>query len=202
MSPSPLDTNNPQVTTSGDRGNFLESSIKLFRYYQSLGEKAMAQLTDEEVMRKPNDDSNSIALIVHHLSGNMLSRFTDFMTTDGEKPWRDREKEFSEAYSDKAAMLRAWEDGWRCVFTALEPLREKDLATIIYIRNEGQTVLEAIQRQLAHYASHVGQIIYQAKVIRGSQFQTLSIPKGGSAAYNDTKFSQDKSRRHFTDGMK
>ncbi len=185
-----------------DRGNFLESSIKLFRYYQSLGNKAMAQLTDEEVMRKPNDDSNSIALIVHHLSGNMLSRFTDFMTTDGEKPWRDREKEFSEAYPDKAAMLAAWEDGWRCVFTALEPLREKDLPTIIYIRNEGQTVLEAIQRQLAHYASHVGQIIYQAKVIKGSQFQTLSIPKGGSAAYNDTKFSQDKSRRHFTDGMK
>lgn len=186
----------------GDRGNFLESSLKLFRYYQSLGEKAMAQLTDEEVMRKPNDDSNSIALIVHHLSGNMLSRFTDFMTTDGEKPWRDREKEFSEAYPDKAAMLKAWENGWRCVFTALEPLREKDLATIIYIRNEGQTVLEAIQRQLAHYASHVGQIIYQAKVIKGSQFQTLSIPKGGSAAFNDGKFSQEKTRRHFTDGLK
>ena len=162
----------------------------------------MAQLNDEEVLRKPNDDSNSIALIVHHISGNMLSRFTDFMTTDGEKPWRDREKEFSEAYPNKAAMLAAWEDGWRCVFTALEPLREKDLPTIIYIRNEGQTVLEAIQRQLAHYASHVGQIIYQAKVIKGSQFQTLSIPKGGSAAYNDTKFSQDKSRRHFTDGLK
>lgn len=185
-----------------DRGNFLDSSLKLFRYYQSLGNKAMAQLTDEEVMRKPNDDSNSIALIVHHLSGNMLSRFTDFMTTDGEKPWRDREKEFSEAYPNKASMLAAWEDGWRCVFTALEPLREKDLATIIYIRNEGQTVLEAIQRQLAHYASHVGQIIYQAKVIKGSQFQTLSIPKGGSAAFNDGKFSQEKTRRHFTDGLK
>ncbi len=200
MSPSPHNPDNQQAME--DRGNFLDSSIKLFRYYQSLGNKAMAQLTDEEVMRKPNDDSNSIALIVHHLSGNMLSRFTDFMTTDGEKPWRDREKEFSEAYPNKASMLAAWEDGWRCVFTALEPLREKDLPTIIYIRNEGQTVLEAIQRQLAHYASHVGQIIYQAKVIKGSQFQTLSIPKGGSAAFNDGKFSQEKTRRHFTDGLK
>jgi hypothetical protein len=201
MSPSP-NPESHQDPALQHRGNFLESSLKLFRYYQSLGEKAMAQLTDEEVSHKPNDDSNSIALIVHHLSGNMLSRFTDFMTTDGEKPWRDREKEFSEAYPNKATMLAAWEKGWHCVFTALEPLREKDLTTIIYIRNEGQTVLEAIQRQLAHYASHVGQIIYQAKVIKGSQFKSLSIPKGGSAAFNDDKFSQEKTRRHFTEGLK
>jgi hypothetical protein len=194
MSPSP--------DNHSDRGNFLESSLKLFHYYQSLGEKAIAQLTDEEVLRKPNEESNSIALIVHHLSGNMLSRFTDFMTTDGEKPWRDREKEFSEAYPDKAAMMTAWNSGWQRVYEALEPLRESDLSTIIYIRNEGQTVLEAIQRQLAHYSSHVGQIIYQAKVIKGSQFQTLSIPKGGSAAFNDGKFSQEKTRRHFTDELK
>jgi hypothetical protein len=194
MSPSP--------DKHPNRGNFLESSLKLFRYYQSLGEKAIAQLTDEEVMRKPNEESNSIALIVHHLSGNMRSRFTDFMTTDGEKPWRDREKEFSEAFTDKAAMMTAWSSGWECVYTALEPLRESDLSTIIYIRNEGQTVLEAIQRQLAHYASHIGQIIYQAKVIKGSQFQSLSIPKGGSTAFNDAKFSQEKTRRHFTEGLK
>lgn len=162
----------------------------------------MAQLTEEEVLRKPNEESNSIALIVHHLSGNMLSRFTDFMTTDGEKPWRDREKEFSETYPDKAAMMTAWNSGWQCVYAALEPLRESDLSTIIYIRNEGQTVLEAIQRQLAHYASHIGQIIFQAKVIKGSQFQSLSIPKGGSAAFNDSRFSQEKTRRHFTEGLK
>ena len=185
-----------------DRGNFLDSSLRLFQYYKGLGEKAMAQLSDEEVMRKPNAESNSVALIVHHLSGNMLSRFTDFLTTDGEKPWRDRESEFEQAYPDKVAMMAAWEKGWACLFAALEPLRESDLQTIIYIRNEGQTVLEAIQRQLAHYASHIGQIIYQAKILKSQAFQTLSIPKGGSAAFNENKFNQDKGRKHFTDGLK
>ena len=182
-----------------DRGNFLDSSLRLFRYYKGLGEKAMAQLSDEEVMRKPNAESNSVALIVHHLSGNMLSRFTDFLTTDGEKPWRDRESEFEQAYPDKVAMMAAWEKGWACLFAALEPLRESDLQTIIYIRNEGQTVLEAIQRQLAHYASHIGQIIYQAKILKGDGFKTLSIPKGGSADFNKDKFAQEMSQRHFTD---
>lgn len=162
----------------------------------------MAQLSHEELLRRPNDESNSIAHIVHHLSGNMLSRFTDFTTTDGEKPWRNREKEFEEAYPDKASLMADWEKGWSCVFAALEPLRESDLPTIVYIRNEGHTVLEAIQRQLAHYASHVGQIIYQAKVIKGSQFQSLSIPRGGSAGFNEEKFGQEKTRRHFTDGLK
>lgn len=185
-----------------DSQNFLESSLKLFRYYKGLGEKAIAQLDDAQVMRKPNYASNSIALIVHHLSGNMLSRFSDFLTTDGEKPWRNREKEFDEAYPDKAAMMKAWEDGWKCLFSALEPLKPADLGTIIYIRNEGQTVLEAIQRQLAHYASHIGQIIYQAKILKGEEFKTLSIPKGGSADFNKDMFSQEKARKHFTDGLK
>lgn len=185
-----------------DSQNFLESSRKLFRYYKGLGEKAIAQLNDEQVLRKPNEASNSIALIVHHLNGNMLSRFTDFLTTDGEKPWRNRDSEFDEAYADKAAMMKAWEEGWACVFNALDPLTPGDLSRIIYIRNEGQTVLEALQRQLAHYASHVGQIIYQAKILKGDQFHTLSIPKGGSASFNNDKFSQEKERRHFTDGLK
>lgn len=182
--------------------NFLESSIKLFRYYKGLGEKAIAQLNDEQVLRKPNDASNSIALIVHHLSGNMLSRFTEFLTTDGEKPWRDREKEFEEAYNDKAAMLVAWSAGWECVFKALEPLKPEDVSSIIYIRNEGQTVMEAIQRQLAHYASHIGQIIYQAKVLKGDEFNSLTIAKGASSTFNQEKFSQEKSRKHFTEGLK
>lgn len=182
-----------------DSQNFLESSLKLFRYYKGLGEKAIAQLDDAQIMQKPNDASNSIALIVHHLSGNMLSRFSDFLTTDGEKPWRNREREFDEDYPDKAAMMKAWDDGWKCLFSALEPLKPTDLATIIYIRNEGQTVLEAIQRQLAHYASHIGQIIYQAKILKGDEFTTLSIPKGGSADFNKDKFSQEKTRKHFMD---
>ncbi len=175
-----------------DQKNFLESSIKLFRYYKGLGEKAINQLSDEQVLQKPNEASNSIALIVHHLSGNMLSRFTDFLTTDGEKPWRNREIEFDEAYPDKAAMMKSWEAGWACVFSSLELLKAGDLSRIVYIRNEGQTVLEAIQRQLAHYASHTGQIIYQAKILKSEEFRSLSIPKGGSAAFNEGMFGQEK----------
>jgi hypothetical protein len=181
---------------------FLESAIQLFRNYKKLGEGAMMQLNDEEVLRKPNEASNSIALIVHHLSGNMLSRWTDFLTSDGEKPWRDREAEFEITYPDKAAMLEAWEKGWSCLLEALEKLKPTDLATLIYIRNEGQPVIEAIQRQLAHYASHVGQILYQAKIIKGDEFKSLSIPKGKSGEFNQEKFSREKSRKHFTDGAK
>ncbi|MDD1442061.1 DUF1572 domain-containing protein [Dolichospermum sp. ST_sed3] len=181
---------------------FLESASKLFRYYKKLGEGAIAQLTNDEVLLKPNEASNSIALITHHLSGNMLSRWTDFLTSDGEKNWRNREAEFEETYSDKQAMLVAWEKGWQCLFKALESLKPEDLSHIIYIRNEGQSVLEAIQRQLAHYASHVGQIMFQAKAIKGSDFKPLSIPKGKSDSFNKEKFSQEKSHRHFTDGVK
>lgn len=182
--------------------NFLDSAKKLFRYYKSLGEKAIAQLNDEQVLIRPNDASNSIALIVHHLSGNMISRFTDFLTTDGEKPWRNRESEFEEAYPNKAAMMEAWEKGWACLFNTVDALKPEDLSKIIYIRNEGQTVLEAIQRQLAHYPHHVGQILFQAKVLKGDEFKSLSIPKGGSGDFNKEKFSKEKERRHFTDDRK
>lgn len=181
---------------------FLESAIKLFRYYKKLGEGAIAQLNDEDVLRKPNEASNSIALIVHHLSGNMLSRWTDFLTSDGEKSWRDREAEFDETYPDKTSMMVAWEKGWDCLIKALEGVKPRDLSKIIYIRNEGQSVLEAIQRQLSHYPHHVGQILYQAKVIKGNDFKSLSIPKGNSEVFNAEKFAQEKSRKHFTDGLK
>jgi hypothetical protein len=181
---------------------FLESAIKLFRNYKKLGEGAIAQLNDAEVLLQPNDASNSIALIVHHLSGNMLSRWTDFLTTDGEKPWRNRESEFVESYPNKTTMMEAWETGWSCLLLALENLKPEDLSRIIYIRNEGQSVLEAIQRQLAHYSSHIGQILFQAKAIKGNDFKSLSIPKGGSDSFNKEKFSQEKSRKHFTDGLK
>jgi hypothetical protein len=181
---------------------FLESAIKLFRYYKKQGEGAIAQLKDAEVLHKPNEASNSIALIVHHLSGNMLSRWTDFLNSDGEKAWRNREAEFAESYPNKEAMMAVWEKGWSCLLTTLENLTPDDLSKIIYIRNEGQSVLEAIQRQLAHYSSHVGQILYQAKVIKGDEFKSLSISKGGSDSFNKEKFSQEKSRKHFTDGLK
>ena len=179
--------------------NFLDSARKLFRYYKGLGEKAMAQLTDEQVREKPNEASNSVALIVLHLSGNMLSRCTDFLTSDGEKTWRNREAEFEEGYPNKKTMLEAWEKGWNCLLSTLDSLKPEDLSKIIYIRNEGQSVLEAIQRQLAHYPHHVGQILFQAKVLKGDEFKSLSIPKGNSASYNKEKFSQEKERRHFTD---
>lgn len=181
---------------------FLESAIKLFRYYKKLGEGAIAQLNDSEVLLQPNEASNSIALIVHHLSGNMLSRWTDFLTSDGEKTWRNREAEFEESYPDKTAMMMAWSKGWDCLLTTLEALTPEDLSKIIYIRNEGQSVLEAIQRQLAHYSSHVGQILFQAKAIKGNDFKSLSIPKGGSDSFNKEKLSQEKSHKHFTDGLK
>jgi len=179
---------------------FLTSSIKLFKYYKKLGEGAIAQLNDHEVLERPNDASNSIALIVHHLSGNMLSRWTDFLTSDGEKPWRNREAEFDEAYTDKKTMMEAWDKGWSCLLNAVESLKPDDLGTIIYIRNEGQSVMEAIQRQLAHYPHHVGQILYQAKAIKGDSFASLSIPKGNSGTFNKDKFGQEKARKHFTDG--
>ena len=181
---------------------FLSSAIKLFRYYKKLGEGAIDQLNDQEVLLRSNESSNSIAHIVHHLSGNMLSRWTDFLTSDGEKSWRNREAEFEVAYSDKQTMMIGWEKGWECLLSTLESLKASDLATIIYIRNEGQSVMEAIQRQLAHYPHHVGQIIYQAKVIRGDKFKSLSIPKGNSDVFNKEKFDQEKSRKHFTDGLK
>lgn len=181
---------------------FLISAIKLFRYYKKLGEGAIAQLDDNDILKRPNEASNSIALIVHHLSGNMLSRWTEFLTSDGEKSWRNREAEFEEGYPDKKTMMDAWEKGWACLLNALESLKPEDINKIIYIRNEGQSVMEAIQRQLAHYPHHVGQILYQAKAIKGDAFTSLSIPKGKSDSFNKDKFGQEKTRKHFTDGLK
>ena len=178
---------------------FLISTRKLFEYYKSLGDKSIAQVTDEEINWRPNEASNSIAHIVHHLSGNMLSRFTDFLHSDGEKPWRDREAEFEKGYVNKAEMLSAWEKGWDVLFKTIDDLRTGDLEKVVYIRNEGHTVLDALQRQLAHYPHHVGQIVYLAKMLRHENWESLSIPKGGTQAFNDKKFAQEKGSRHFTD---
>ena len=180
---------------------FLTGTRKLFQYYKSLGEKAIDQLNDEQINWRPNEESNTISLIVHHLTGNMLSRFTDFLTSDGEKPWRDREAEFEVGYASKAELMEAWNKGWSTLFAAIDGLTEADLDKIIYIRNEGQTVMDALQRQLAHYPSHVGQIIYIAKMLKSNEWKWLSIPKGGSQNYNQNKFGQDKSIGHFTDKL-
>jgi hypothetical protein len=179
--------------------NQLVSMRKLFNYYKMLGEKAIDQIDDSQINWKPNNASNSIALIVHHLTGNMLSRFTDFLTSDGEKEWRNREAEFEIGYRSKNELMIEWEKGWGQLFTAIDSLTETDLSKTVYIRNEGHSVIDALQRQLAHYPYHVGQIVFIAKMLKGDQFKSLSIPKGGSTEFNADKFRREKGTRHFTD---
>ena len=179
--------------------DYLESVKKQFLYYKTLGEKAMAQLEPEQLFVSVNDNTNSIAVIVKHLSGNMLSRWTDFLTTDGEKQWRNRDAEFDNTFSSKEEVLEMWNKGWNSFLNALDQLHAEQLSHIIYIRNEGHTVVEAINRQLAHYPYHVGQIVFNAKQLKTSEWRTLSIAKNKSNDYNTDKFSKDKSIKNFTD---
>jgi len=178
---------------------YLKSARRQFELYQHLGEKAIAQLPDEALFFQPNEESNSIAVIVRHLWGNMLSRWTDFLTTDGEKPWRQRDAEFESLTKDRNELMQQWQEGWQCLYHALASITDNDLERIVYIRNEGHTILEAINRQIAHYSYHVGQIVYLAKMFRNDAWQTLSIPRNKSADYNATKFEQEKGVRHFAD---
>jgi hypothetical protein len=178
---------------------YLESAKKQFLYYKTLGEKAMEQLEPEQLFVAVNEETNSIATIVKHLSGNMLSRWTDFLTSDGEKEWRNRDEEFENDLESKEALLNTWNKGWDCLFDALNGLQPEQLSQIIYIRNEGHTVVEAINRQLAHYPYHVGQIVFYAKQLKNSNWESLSIPKNKSNSYNADKFAQEKSIKNFTD---
>lgn len=178
---------------------YLESVKKQFLYYKTLGEKAMEQLEPELLFVTTNEDTNSIATIVKHLSGNMLSRWTDFLTTDGEKEWRNRDQEFENDLQTKEAVLDAWDKGWSRLFTTLNELQPEQLSSIIYIRNEGHSVIEAINRQLAHYPFHVGQMVFYAKQIKKTNWDSLSIPKNNSKEYNSEKFAQEKSIKNFTD---
>jgi len=179
--------------------NYLKSAHRQFDYYKLLGEKALSQLEDEALFYSANDASNSIAIIVQHLAGNMLSRWTNFLTEDGEKPWRERDEEFEMVLHTREEVFQFWEKGWHCLFAALESITDDDLERIIYIRNEGHTVLEAINRQIAHYSYHVGQIVYIAKLLVGENWKSLSIPKRQSNHYNESKFVQEKGIRHFTE---
>ncbi len=179
--------------------SYLESVKKQFLYYKTLGEKAINQLEPEQLFISINDDTNSIATIVQHLSGNMLSRWTDFLTTDGEKEWRNRDSEFEETITSKEELLQVWNKGWNCFFSTLNSLQPEQLTTIIYIRNEGHTVVEAINRQLAHYPYHIGQIVFYAKMLKKNEWTSLSIPKNKSDTYNSDKFSKQKSIKNFTD---
>lgn len=179
--------------------DFLVSVKRLFLYYKTLGEKAMDQLEPEQLFVAVNEDTNSIAVIVQHLSGNMLSRWTDFLTSDGEKEWRNRDGEFEEVIKTKEELLKTWEKGWDCLFNTINNLTSDQLSQIIYIRNEGHTAADAINRQLAHYPYHVGQMVFYAKMLKKGDWDSLSIPKHKSGDYNSDKFSQEKSIRNFTD---
>jgi hypothetical protein len=179
--------------------DYLESVIKQFEYYKLLGERAMEQLPEEKLFWQYNDNSNSIYVIVNHLSGNMLSRWTDFLTSDGEKEWRDRDAEFENDARTRDQLFEKWSEGWDCFLGTLKGLTADDLKKIIYIRNQGHTVLEAINRQLAHYPYHVGQIVYIAKMAVNENWKSLTISKGSSQSFNAEKFAKPKTRQHFTD---
>lgn len=155
-----------------------------FQFYKNLGEKAMEPLMEDELHWQYNEESNSIAVLVNHISGNMQSRFTNFLTEDGEKPWRNRDAEFENSYQSKEELLNIWEKGWDCLFQALEQLDEENLKNTVTIRGEAMLVADALFRQLSHYAYHVGQMVYIAKMIKNSDWKSLSIPKNISKEFN------------------
>ncbi|MFL5740770.1 MAG: DUF1572 family protein [Flavisolibacter sp.] len=163
---------------------FLDSVIKRFKEYKQLGEKTFGQLSGEEFHKQPNEASNSIAVIIQHLYGNMLSRWTNFLTEDGEKEWRKRDDEFELHQYNSDQLMALWEEGWKVFLSTLESLKEDDLKKTITIRSEPLVVIDAINRQLAHYSYHVGQIVYIGRWIRNHEWTSLSIPKGSSGQYN------------------
>jgi hypothetical protein len=182
--------------------SYLKSVTAQFQYYKKLGEGAMSQLEDDGLFWQPNPEVNSISIIVSHLHGNMLSRWTNFLTEDGEKPWRQRDVEFEGMIKDRNELMVKWEQGWQCLFAALDSINDQDLEEIVYIRNEGHTILEAINRQLAHYPYHVGQMVHIAKTLKDESWETLSIARNKSSQYNSDKFSVEKGIRHFTEDVR
>ena len=163
---------------------YLKTAIKRLAYYRELGEKTFEQLDENDFHFQPNEYSNSIAVIIQHMNGNMLSRWTNFLTEDGEKSWRNRDVEFESQRQNKAVLIKLWNDGWDCVLDAWSNLESGDLQKTIYIRHEPLLIVDAINRQLAHYPHHVGQILYIGKMIKGAEWKSLSIEKGKSDAFN------------------
>ncbi len=178
---------------------YINNAIQQFNYYKNLGEKTIEQLTADELLQQVSKESNSIAIIIQHLSGNMLSRWTDVLTTDGEKDWRNRDEEFNYKLHTKVQIMEKWNNGWSCLLNTLKSLTEKDLETIIYIRNIGQTVQDGINRQLCHYSYHIGQIVFIGKMIKDENWQNLSIAKNASNVYNAEKFANEKTIKHFSE---
>ena len=163
---------------SGDASeHYLEVARKNFRDLKALGDKTLEQISEEDCFWKPDPEANSIAILIRHMGGNMVSRWTDFLTTDGEKATRQRDSEFEDQTESKADLVRIWETGWHAVFQAVDSLTSADLMKTVFIRSKAHTVIEAIQRQIVHYASHIGQIVFIAKTLRQANWQSLSIPK-------------------------
>jgi len=182
-----------QFTTS-----YVKDSIDLFRYYKNLAERAMAQCPDEALFTTVDDESNSIAIIVKHLAGNMRSRWSDFLTTDGEKADRNRDTEFEEPPKTRAELMELWERGWKYVFDAMQPLTEAELGRTVTIRNEAHSVMQAINRQMAHYPHHIGQILFLAKhltFVSTGKWQSLSVPRGQSKQFSADVAAGRKSQR-------
>jgi hypothetical protein len=175
--------------------SYVEDALAIFHQYKQLAERAMAQVSDELLFAVLDEEANSIAIIVKHMTGNMRSRWTDFLTTDGEKPGRNRDSEFVEPPATREALMRDWEEGWACVFRAIEPLTDADLGRTITIRGEAHSVMQAINRQLAHYPQHVGQIVLLAKHWAGSRWQSLSVPRNRSAEFNRKVAAGEASQR-------
>ncbi len=170
------------------KADYIKNTQAIFLQYKTMGEKAMAQVEDKRLFWAFNNESNSLAMIVQHLSGNMLSRFTNFFEEDGEKAWRNRDREFEHILTSREEMMDAWDKGWSCFLNVLGNLKDLDLERTVYIRNEPHSVLEAINRQLAHYSYHIGQIVFLSKMITDTSWTSLSIPKNKSNEFNEKKF--------------
>lgn len=181
---------------------YLDSINKQFEYYKSVGEKTFEQLENNDFFWQYNTDSNSIAIIVNHLSGNMKSRWTDFLTSDGEKDWRNRDLEFELVIRTKEELLSRWNEGWSCLFDALNTINKDNFGTEIFIRNQAHSIIEAINRQFAHYSYHIGQIVYIGKLIKSDKWKSMTIPKGKSSDFNKDKFSRGKHDGHFSEDIK
>jgi len=175
--------------------SYLADSVSLFRYYKDLGERAMSQCGDSMLFKALDAESNSIAIVVKHMAGNMRSRWTDFLTSDGEKPDRNRDSEFEAPATTRAELMQQWNDGWNCVFGTLEPLTDADMTKTVYIRTEPHSVMQAINRQIAHYSYHVGQIVFLAKHFGCDRWKSLTVPRKQSAAFNADVASGKKSQR-------
>jgi uncharacterized damage-inducible protein DinB len=175
--------------------SYLEDSLELFRHYKRLADRAMEQVADEKLFVSLGEESNSIAIIVKHMAGNMRSRWTDFLSSDGEKPTRDRDSEFEDPAATREALMRDWESGWAAVLGALEPLTDDDLERTVTIRGEAHSVMQAINRQVAHYAHHIGQIVLLAKHFAAEEWDSLTIPRRQSAEFNRRVSAGEASQR-------